>query len=47
MYNSTLLIASVAREEIVGFYSTGPKMKENDLKVCLWHLSLILMMRAD
>lgn len=23
----------LANEEIVGFYSTGPKVKENDLKV--------------
>jgi hypothetical protein len=23
----------IAREEIMGFYSSGPKIKENDLKV--------------
>lgn len=26
---------NIAREEIVGFYSSGPKIKENDLKV-IW-----------
>jgi hypothetical protein len=25
----------IAREELIGFYSSGPKIKENDLKVTL------------
>lgn len=28
------LLSRLAREDIVGFYSTGPKIKENDLKIC-------------
>jgi hypothetical protein len=29
----TYELFTVAREEIVGFYSSGPKIKENDIKV--------------
>ncbi len=32
----------IAREDIVGFYSTGPKIKENDLHVCILYIIVIL-----
>ncbi len=30
----------IAREEVVGFYSSGPKVKENDLKVGVLYVYL-------
>ena len=47
---SSSVVGDVDGEEIVGIYSSGPKVKENDLQVCLFlknGLCLIFVLPGD